>query len=282
MKRTITINDYDVIEECLRDFTTYMEGLYIKPDTSFFSSELEAQLIEYYRSENPAVQAAYKKMIGTAVIQTCYDCPDIPQANKKKVAARMVNEVFQSMEVSKETFDYLCSRGRYAGMTPGTKSSIQEHQKAIREYKVVRKAQTTIRIKNILKKLGKRVALGATTFKATGSKVVTSIVLVANSLANVLLPKTVREKFKEKAEKIKTTVVAQAQNVLQKVENRLNETPAGKKVVTVVKKTATFISEVKEETLRTIDKGAEQVRRGLDIIKEKAQRGLTRLKSFFV
>lgn len=262
MKKSITINDYDVIEECLRDFRTYTEGLYIAPESSFFSSELESQLIEYYRTENPKIKAAYKKMIGVAVIQSCYDCPDIPQKYKKNVSQRMADEVLQCVEASGETYNYLCQKEKYVDLVPGTKSATAVHQKAIREYQVVRKAQRIIKVKKIIKRIGERLAVGAAVLKATGSKTLASITMVANSIANVLLPKPVRDEFKAKAEKIRTTVVTQARNVLQNVENKLNETPAGKMVVDVVKKTASFISEVKDAALYAVNEGKKLLRRG--------------------
>ena len=270
MKKTITINDYDVIEECLRDFRTYTEGLYITPESSFFSSELETQLIEYYRSEDPKIKAAYKKMIGVAVIRSCYDCPDIPQKYKKNVSQRMANEVLQCVEASGDTYNYLCSKGIYSDLIPGTKSAIAVHQKAIREYQVVRKAQRTIKEKKIFKRIGERVAVGATVFKTTGSKTLASIAMLANTIANVVLPKQIRDEYKAKDEKIRTTVVTQASNFLKKVEAKLNETPAGQKIVDVVKKTASFISDVKETALHAIEKG-----------KDLARRGWTKFKSSF-
>ncbi|MBR4562839.1 MAG: hypothetical protein IKO26_00085 [Paludibacteraceae bacterium] len=251
MKRIITINDNDIIEESLRDFQTYIEGMYIKPDESFFSKELEAQLVEYYRAEDPKVEAVYKKMIGIAVIQACNDCPDIPKKYKQNVAKRMVDEVVQCVEASKETYNYLCSKGRYDCLAPGTKSALQERQKAIREYKVVRKAQRVIKFKSIVKRVGGRIAskaaVGFTTLKTTGSAVAAAVAATATSLANVLIPKTVREKMQEKAEEVKTIVVDRVRTALDIAKNKLNETPFGKKVVSVVSASASVISEIGSE-----------------------------------
>ena len=71
MKRKIELDDHDIIVESLRDFRMYTTGMFIKPEEPFFSKELESQLVEFYRTEDPTIEAAYKKMIGVAVIKTC-------------------------------------------------------------------------------------------------------------------------------------------------------------------------------------------------------------------
>lgn len=251
MKRTIEIDDHDIIVESLRDFRIYTTGMYIKPDQSFFTKELEAQLVEYYRTENPQIEAAYKKMIGVAVIKSCYDCPDIPQKYKKAVSERMANEVFQCIEASKETYNCLCSSGRYIGLAPGTKSSLNERKKALNEYKVVRKATFTSRVKAVVKRMGGRIAtklaVGGAVLKATGSKIAATVATTAAVLADILVPKTVREKVKEKIVKAKEIVVDSVNTALHVAETKLNETPVGQKVVTVVKKAASVVKEIGSE-----------------------------------
>jgi len=251
MKRTIEINDHDIIVESLRDFRMYTIGMYIKPEEPFFSEELEAQLVEYYRTEDPSIEAAYKKMIGTAVIKTCYDCPDIPDKYKKNVSQRMVEEVFQCVEASKETYNCLCSRGRYKGLAPGTKSSMQERQKALNELKVVRKAYRTSKLKAIVKRMGKaittRLAVGGAVLKTTGSTITATIVTTGTILADILVPKSVREKIKEKIVKVKDIVVENVNTALHIAESKLNETPTGQKVVSVVKKAASVVKEIGSE-----------------------------------
>ena len=251
MKRTIEIDDHDLIVESLRDFRIYTIGMYIKPDESFFTKELEAQLVEYYRTKDPQIEAAYTKMIGAAVIQSCYDCPDIPLKYKKAVSERMVNEVFQCVEASKETYNCLCSRGRYVGLAPGTKSSLNERKKALKEFKVVRKAAFTARVKAVARRMGGRIAtklaVGGAVLKATGSKIAATVATTATVLADILVPKTVREKVKDKIVKTKEIVVDSVNTALHIAETKLTETPIGKKVVTVVKTAASVVKEIGKE-----------------------------------
>ena len=251
MKRTIEIDDHDIIVESLRDFRIYITGTYIKPDDSFFTKELETQLVEYYRTEDLQIEAAYKKMIGVAVIQSCYDCPDIPQKYKKAVSERMINEVFQCVEASKETYNCLCSRGRYDGLAPGTKSSLKERKKALNEFKVVRKAIFASRVKAIAKKIGGRIAIklavGDVVLRKTGSKLAATVATTAAVLADLLVPKPIREKVKEKIIKTKAIVVESINTALHIVETKMNETPVGQKVVTVIKKAASVVGEIGSE-----------------------------------
>ena len=251
MKNIIEIDDHDIVNDALRDFRLYISGMYIQPDDSFFTKELEAQLTEYYRTENPVIEAAYKKMIGTSIIQTCNDSPDIPQKFKSKVAERMVSEVFQTIDASKETYNCLCSRGRYKVYAPGTIESKKERQKALNEYSVVRKAQLTQKTKTIAKRMGGRMAtkfaVGGAVLETTGNATAATIVTTAAVLADVLIPKQTKEKIKEKAEYFKEIVTEKVQTALHIAETKLNETKLGQKVVEAVKTASHVVHEIKTE-----------------------------------
>lgn len=274
MKRTIEIDDREIIRDSLRDIRLYITGMYIRPDDSFITEDVKDCLIEYYRTDNPRIEAECKKIIATALIQSCNDCPDIPQKNKRKVAERMISEFFQCCEASKETYCCACAIGRYKGLAPGTNSSKAAHKQAMDEYSVVRKANNAIKFKTIVKKMGERIAtkaaIGTAVFKQTGSKVLTTTAI----MADIFMPKPVKEKMKQKAKQVGNYISAKVSDVVTTVKNKLNNTEVGQKIVVAVEKTSSVIHEVATGVKTAVTQA-------YTATKSFAQKGRKKLKSFF-
>lgn len=242
MKRIIEIDDRDAVSDSLRDIRLFISGMYISPDKSFVSDDIKKCLSEYYRTNDPIVESAYKKILASAVIKSCNDDQDIPPKFKKKVAERMVNEFLQCCEASKETYCSACSTGRYKGLAPGTDASNAVRKRAAEEYSVVRTVQRAQKLKELVKRVGVNTAI--TVFKNTGSKFLTGVATVASVLTDIIIPEPIKEKIKNKAKEIGKYVSATVDSTITTVKSKLNDTKVGREIVTTIEKADTMIQEV--------------------------------------
>lgn len=220
----------------------------ISLEESFF--EQEPLLQEYFDAPlNSEVDKCMEKMIAASAIRATYDSKHIPQLMKKKIADRNSREVVECLRYVK------LNKLKNTIQTQFTANQLEE---ILKENSVAKKAA-------LVKAVGRRLLLEGVKYgtakiisilvMATGAPIavpaaaVTAIAWAAITVVEHIVPKSIKEKAKEKIRTLTKSAIGKAENAIRKIEHKAQELT--KKVKPVVEKVANGIQKVG----KTIQKG---------------------------
>ena len=190
-----------------------------------------------------------ERMVATAALIATNESKYIPQSLKKKIANRNAREVVECLRYVK------LNKLKNTIQTQFTANQLEE---ILKENSVAKKAA-------LAKAVGRRLLLGGVKYgtakiisilvMATGAPIavpaaaVTAIAWAAITAVEHVVPKSVKEKAKEKVRTLTKSAIGKAENAIRKIEHKAQELT--KKVKPVVEKVANGIQKVG----KTIQKG---------------------------
>ena len=220
----------------------------ISLEESFF--EQEPLLQEYFDAPlDSEVDKCMEKMIAASAIRATYDSKHIPQLMKKKIADRNSREVVECLRYVK------LNKLKNTIQTQFTANQLEE---ILKENSHAKKAALAKAVGRRLLLEGVKIGTSAiitTIVTATGAPIaipaaaVGLIAWAAITAVEHVVPKSVKEKAKEKIRTLTKSAIGKAENAIRKIEHKAQELT--KKVKPVVEKVANGIQKVG----KTIQKG---------------------------
>ncbi len=220
----------------------------ISLEESFF--EQEPLLQEYFDAPlDSEVDKCMEKMIAASAIRATYDSKHIPQLMKKKIADRNSREVVECLRYVK------LNKLKNTIQTQFTANQLEE---ILKENSVAKKAALAKAVGRRLLLEGVKIGTSAiitTIVIATGAPIaipaaaVGLIAWAAITAVEHVVPKSVKERAKEKIRTLTKSAIGKAENAIRKIEHKAQELT--KKVKPVVEKVANGIQKVG----KTIQKG---------------------------
>lgn len=220
----------------------------ISLEESFF--EQEPLLQAYFDAPlNSEVDKCMEKMIAASAIRATYDSKHIPQLMKKKIADRNSREVVECLRYVK------LNKLKNTIQTQFTANQLEE---ILKENSHAKKAAIAKAVGRRLLLEGVKIGTSAiitTIVTATGAPIaipaaaVGLIAWAAITAVEHVVPKSVKEKAKEKIRTLTKSAIGKAENAIRKIEHKAQELT--KKVKPVVEKVANGIQKVG----KTIQKG---------------------------
>ena len=279
----VQIYEKDAISNGLRHLRLYTEGMYLTPDSSLFSEEINKHIVKYYRSTDPAEDITLQKILGASVIRAVNDNPDVYGPKKEQVAYRCAKEFVECLKTSKEHYQATCRIGKY--QNKGQKE-VEKTLKANEEQNgVVQKAHLIHRVKAVVKKIPVRImkksAIGWAVTEATGSVTLGVIAGFADSLYNTVVPPPIRDDIKTNAKQAAGFVKNTAKKVWQKVEQHLDKTEIGTHVKKTLIATGGLIKNVADGIKEVAKDALDIAKTGLETAKKSLSSLFTKAKTFF-
>lgn len=220
----------------------------ISIEESFF--EQEPLLQTYFDSPlGSDTDKIVKKMIAASAIRATYDSKHIPQFMKKKIADRNASEAVACLEYVK------LNKLKNTIQTQFTANQLEE---ILKENNVAKKAALVKAVGRRLLLEGVKIGTSAiitTIVIATGAPVIVPAAVVgliawaAITVVEHVVPKSVKEKAKEKVRTLTKSAIGKAENAIKKIERKAQELT--QKVKPVIEKVKTGVQKVGE----TIQKG---------------------------
>ena len=215
----------------------------ISLEESFF--EQEPLLQAYFDAPlNSEVDKCMEKMIAASAIRATYDSKHIPQLMKKKIADRNSREVVECLRYVK------LNKLKNTIQTQFTANQLEE---ILKENSHAKKAAIAKAVGRRLLLEGVKIGTSAiitTIVTATGAPIaipaaaVGLIAWAAITVVEHVVPKSVKEKAKEKIQTLTKSAIGKAEIAIQKIERKAQELT--KKVKPVVEKVKTGIQKVGE------------------------------------
>lgn len=242
----IQIDEKDAILNGMRHLRLYTEGMYLTPDTSLFSEEINKQIIKYYRSTDASEDIAYQKLLGVAVIKAVNDNPDVYGPKKDKVGIKCAKEFVECLKISKQHYQATCHIGNYENKSQKEIEQILKETEA--DNRVVKKAHLIHKIKAFVKRytarVAKKTAVGAAVTKATGSVTAGVVVGTASIILDTIIPPAVKNDIHEGLKKTGKWVENTAKKTWEKTEKFLDKTEVGTHVKNTLVLTAGIVKDV--------------------------------------
>jgi|GEM_PF-5150927 len=219
----------------------------ISLEESFF--EQEPLLQEYFDAPlDSEVDKCMEKMIAASAIRATYDSKHIPQLMKKKIADRNSREVVECLRYVK------LNKLKNTIQTQFTANQLEE---ILKENSHAKKAALAKAVGRRLLLEGVKIGTSAiitTIVTATGpiaipAAAVGLIAWAAITVVEHVVPKSVKEKAKEKIRTLTKSAIGKAENAIKKIERKAQELT--QKVKPVIEKVKTGVQKVGE----TIQKG---------------------------
>lgn len=276
----IQIDEKDAILNGMRHLRLYTEGMYLTPDTSLFSEEINKQIIKYYRSTDASEDIAYQKLLGVAVIKAVNDNPDVYGPKKDKVGLKCAKEFVECLKISKQHYQATCHIGNYENKSQKEIEQILKETEA--DNRVVKKAHFIHKVKTFFKKyttrIAKKSAIGATVTKATGSVKAGVVVGTASIILDTIIPPAIKKDIHEGVKKAGKWVQNKAKTTWEKTEKYLDKTEVGTHVKNtlvltagIVKDVAVGIKDFAQEAIEIAKSGAKAVGKGIKSLYAKAK-----------
>lgn len=252
MKTLIDIEKDNIIES-FNYLQMYLSGMLISPEKSFFDERIQKMMVDFFRSSDPNELNNIRKMMKTAIIQSCNDNKNIFEFKKAAVANRSTIEFLTILDTAREKYQSLMGIGKYEGLDRIKANKVFESES--RKKNIIKRAEGSRRYKRMVKTLGERNIKSEIIDIGTG----TTLLGKLYRWATMLVPADIKEDFRKDMNSLKEWGKKTTEKILHSCETTLNKTAIGAKIVDVIKKGKDKFVEindaVREYRKKVIDKG---------------------------